>query len=273
MFLYTYILKTVNFESSKLVSLFIVQLSFELKINKIEMSSGQTPRPISNTAPARASTNRFASPSSTTAPSVGNTTGTPAQGLTAPPAPATTPVNRSPATTHQPPASTTVQQTQVHPISTVTQRPEAANLPTSITPIIGENLNELIIITEGATYDKLLNDVGNKYLLVEFYAPWCGACMLINKKLEELATSYSGKLIIAKVNIDECEQIAIDNNVSMMPSFMLLKENQVLENFFGSSEEKLMSIIQKHVGEPTNVGNDTGPTAGQAQQGIPITPT
>lgn len=267
---YLFIKTNYQIEISKFRTFFL-QLSFKLEINKIEMSSEQTPRPITNTAPATAVRNRQqptpAPPSTTTAPPVANTTAISTQAHAATPAPPTAPVN-------QPPASTTLQATQMHPLPTV--HPLRTVTPPN-TPA-GDKVNELIIITESATYIKLLKDVGNKYLLVEFYAPWCGACMLINRKLEELAASYSGKLIIAKVNIDDCEQIAIDNNVSMMPSFMLLKESQVLEKFAGSSEEKLMSTIQKHVGEPTNVVSDpptTNPTttAGQGQQRIPIEST
>ncbi|XP_054729725.1 uncharacterized protein LOC129238651 [Anastrepha obliqua] len=123
-------------------------------------------------------------------------------------------------------------------------------------PILNDTVNELVIVSDRDTYDQLLTDAGRKHLLLEFFAPWCGACMLINRKLEELLTTYKGKLIIAKVNIDDCEQIAIDNEVTMMPSFVLIKENQVLERFAGSNEDKLVSILKKYVGEPMNSGEE-----------------
>ncbi|XP_036318714.1 thioredoxin M5, chloroplastic-like [Rhagoletis pomonella] len=162
------------------------------------------------------------------------------------PAPATTGGTAPSAAASSPP----VPATQVGPASASSQKTSPPPIPQP--PIFIDGVNKLIIISECATYAQLLNEVGRKHLLVEFFAPWCGACMLINRKLEELANTYNGKLIIAKVNIDDCEQIAIDNDVSMMPSFLLMKENQILEKFAGSNEEKLINTIKKYVGEPTN---------------------
>ncbi|XP_054088272.1 uncharacterized protein LOC105210630 [Zeugodacus cucurbitae] len=241
-FMYWHIYLFKNYRN-KILKLrrFYYQLSFELKINKIEMSAGQTP---TTTAPA---------PSTAAAPPATSANRTPA----------TTPANRTPATTpgNRSPANAP----NINLPTSMQPGPVPAPVPTVTPPSV--NVNELITITEVATYDNLLKDVGNKFLLLEFYAPWCGACMLINSKLIELATTYSGKLIIAKVNIDECEQVAIDNNVSMMPSFILLKDSQVLENFAGSNEAKLMSVIQKHLGDPSNGDNGTT-TAGSSQPRI-----
>ncbi|XP_067635782.1 thioredoxin-T-like [Eurosta solidaginis] len=201
---------------------------------------------------------------------------TPALAASAPATPSpTTPTTDRTRRTSAPTASAQ----PVRAANSGTSGPKPARVPSATRPTTDntQNINKLIIITERETYDQLLIDVGRKHLLVEFYAPWCGACMLINKTLEELAKTYNGKLIIAKVNVEECEQIAIDNGVTMMPAFMMMKEKQVLEKFAGSNEEKLMSIVKKFIGEPivedattASVGEVPPPTP-ETTQALPRT--
>ena len=71
--------------------------------------------------------------------------------------------------------------------------------------------------------------------LVDFWAPWCGPCKAIAPILTELATEFSGKLRIAKVNIDDDgnDAIATKFGIRAIPTMLLFKNGKVAEQIVG----------------------------------------
>jgi thioredoxin 1 len=70
-------------------------------------------------------------------------------------------------------------------------------------------------------------------LLVDFWAPWCGPCKAIAPILEELAVEFDGKLSIAKVNIDENNEIAAEFDVRSIPTLLLFKGGAMVNRLVG----------------------------------------
>ncbi len=88
----------------------------------------------------------------------------------------------------------------------------------------------------------------DKPVLVDFWAPWCGPCKVMSPIIEELAGEMEG-VAIAKVNVDENPQLAQQFNILSIPTFIVYKGGQVVEQFSGSmSKEAMAEKVQKHIG-------------------------
>lgn len=94
-------------------------------------------------------------------------------------------------------------------------------------------------VKDKSDFDNQLGAAGDKLVVVDFHATWCGPCKMIAPKLGELATQYEDKAVVLKVDVDECEDIAVEYGVSSMPTFVFIKNGKVVKNFSGASAEKL----------------------------------
>ena len=89
---------------------------------------------------------------------------------------------------------------------------------------------------------------GDKPVLVDFWAPWCGPCKAIAPILEELATELGDKASIAKVNVDENDTISAEYGVRAIPTLLLFKGGQVVEQIVGmTSKDALSEKLNTHL--------------------------
>lgn len=85
-------------------------------------------------------------------------------------------------------------------------------------------------------------------VLVDFWAPWCGPCQMMGPVVASLATDMGGKAKIAKMNVDEFKMVAGKYNVMSIPTFMVFKNGEMVDQTAGGMQkEKLQEFIEKHI--------------------------
>jgi thioredoxin 1 len=85
-------------------------------------------------------------------------------------------------------------------------------------------------------------------VLVDYWAEWCGPCRMIAPLLDESAEKYAGRLSIAKLNVDENQQVPSKYHVRGIPTLMLFKDGQVVATQVGAvNKAQLSAFIDKHL--------------------------
>ena len=104
---------------------------------------------------------------------------------------------------------------------------------------------EVTITSDNFENEVLQSDVP---VLADFWAEWCMPCKMIAPALEEIASEYSGKLKIAKVDVDSEPDLAQKFNVVSIPTLLLFKNGEIANQHVGAgSKPMLESIFKDHI--------------------------
>merc|ERR1712106_291148 len=87
-------------------------------------------------------------------------------------------------------------------------------------------------------------------IVVDFHAQWCGPCKLLAPRLESIISAKGEKVDLAKVDIDNVSEVAMEFGVSAIPAVLAIKDGKVIDKFVGLQDEvRIEAFVNKLIGE------------------------
>jgi len=106
--------------------------------------------------------------------------------------------------------------------------------------------DDILHVTDDTFETDVLNS--SDPVLVDYWAEWCGPCKMIAPILEEIASEYSGKLKVAKLNIDDNPQTPPKYGIRGIPTLMLFKDGEVEATKVGAlSKSQLTAFLDSNI--------------------------
>ncbi|XP_036452107.1 thioredoxin [Colossoma macropomum] len=104
----------------------------------------------------------------------------------------------------------------------------------------------MIVIEDKEAFENALKNAGNKLVVVDFTAMWCGPCKMIGPFFEELSQRpENSDVVFLKVDVDDAQDVASFCGIKCMPTFHFYKHGKKVHEFSGASKDTLEQTIHK----------------------------
>jgi thioredoxin 1 len=123
---------------------------------------------------------------------------------------------------------------------------QQVDVATWSTKIFNGVLMSNIIVLTAESFDDVIKSTD--LVMVDFWAPWCGPCKMLNPAIEALSAQYDGKVKICKLNTDGNENIAAKFGVRSIPTLLMFKNGEVVNQLIGVlPKDKIESMINQYL--------------------------
>ena len=82
-------------------------------------------------------------------------------------------------------------------------------------------------------------------VIVDFYADWCAPCKILAPTIDEIAAQNQGRLLVAKVDTDKAQDLALQYQIRGVPTVILFRDGNEVERTWGIEPEKLQSMVEQ----------------------------
>jgi len=106
-----------------------------------------------------------------------------------------------------------------------------------------------VIAVTAANFERIVIQGSHEYpVLVDFWADWCAPCRMLMPILASLADDYGGKLLVAKVNTEEEQALAVEYGIRSLPTVQLFKAGRPVDQFMGAlPEPQVLEFLERHL--------------------------
>ena len=101
---------------------------------------------------------------------------------------------------------------------------------------------------EKVIYDNNVDEVlsSSRVVLIDFWATWCGPCRMLAPTVDEIASEYEGRAVVAKCNVDDCEETAVRFGIRNIPTLLYFKDGELVDRSAGLvSRQDIVSRVEK----------------------------
>jgi thioredoxin 1 len=107
----------------------------------------------------------------------------------------------------------------------------------------GKNIVE---VTDQDFQAKVLQS--EQLVMVDFWATWCGPCLALGPTLEALADDFAGKVVVAKLNVDENREVAAGYRITSIPTVLFFKGGQLVDSVVGARPKaQYKELVERHL--------------------------
>jgi len=99
----------------------------------------------------------------------------------------------------------------------------------------------MALVVTDENYRDVIN--GDKPVVLDFWAEWCGPCRMVAPLIDELATEYEGRVVIGKVDVDDNNEIANEFGIRSIPTILFFKEGVCVDKQVGATSKS--AFIEK----------------------------
>ena len=116
------------------------------------------------------------------------------------------------------------------------------------------NTNNIKDVTSENFMEEVIELSKSTPVIVDFWAPWCGPCKELGPNIEKAVSGTNGKVVLAKVNIDENQAIAAQLRVQSIPTVYAFVDGQPVDGFMGAQPESAINDFVKKVSDLNKSG-------------------